>query len=118
MSYRFPAPVHHPTDEEKKLEVLKYLSRGCWLADTISKDATDTVIVQEHDHPAFFTEGNPWFDYPDANLLNEMVRDELLSVHISSWSDGHRENPHYNLRHFRLTEKGRAYYEAHREATK
>lgn len=64
MSYRFHAPEQHPTDEEKKLEVLKYLSDGCWLADTISKVATDTTTVHEHDHTAFFTEGNAWFDYP------------------------------------------------------
>jgi hypothetical protein len=95
------------SDEEKKLEILEYLNRGCWLADVIRKDSMDTQTVHEHDYPAFFVEDNPYFDYPDAALLNEMINDDLLSVHISSWRDGFIENPHYNLRHFRLTAKGR-----------
>jgi hypothetical protein len=97
------------SDEEKKLEILGYLSRGCWLADVVCKDSTDTQTVHEHDHPAFFVEDNPYFDYPDAMLLNEMISDDLLSVHISSWRDGSTENQHYNLRYFRLTDEGRRY---------
>jgi len=113
MSYTLPAPGRHPPDEEKKLEVLRYLSRGCWLADVVRKDATNTETVTEHDHPAFFTENNPWFDFPDAGLLNEMVRDGLLSVHVSPWGDGIMENRHYNMRHFRLTDEGRRYFDEH-----
>jgi hypothetical protein len=96
--------------KRKKLEILKYLIGGCWLADTIHKDETDTHVAHEHDHVAFFVENNPYFDYPDAKLINEMVTDGLLSVHISPWVDGGIENRHYNLRHFRLTERGQEYY--------
>lgn len=113
MPYHFAAPEHHPTDEEKKLEILKYLSNGCWLADTLHKETADTLIAHEHDHVAFFVEKNPYFDYPDAEIINEMVRDGLLSVHISAWVDGGIENRHYNLRHFRMTEHGRDYYAEH-----
>ncbi len=102
-----------PTDEENRLDVLKYLSHGCWLADIVRKDATDIETVRAHDHPAFFTENNPWFDYPEVDLLNEMLRDGLVSVHVSPWTDGGAENPHYNLRHFRLTDDGRRYFEEH-----
>jgi hypothetical protein len=113
MTYSFSAPEHYPTDEEKKLEILKYLTDGCWLADTIHKEESNKQIAREHDHVAFFVENNPYFDYPDAKLINEMVRDGLLSVHISPWVDGGIENRHYNLRHFRLTNLGRDYYALH-----
>ncbi|SRR6266498_289815 len=102
----FPAPEHYQTDEEKKLEVLKYLHDGCWLADTLHKEIPDTHTVHEGDHPAFFVERNPYYYYPDFGLLNQMVRDGLLSIHVSAWTDGERENPHYNLRHFRITDEG------------
>lgn len=105
----FPAPEHDESDEEKKLEVLQYLGNDCWLADTVHKESTDTTTVNEYDHPAFFSENSAWFDYPEASLLNEMISDGLIGVHISPWTDGGRENPHYNLRHFRLTDKGRQY---------
>jgi hypothetical protein len=114
-TYHFTGPEHHQTDDEKKLEILKYLNDGCWLADTLHKETVDTQVAHEHDHVAFFVENNPYFDYPDAKLINEMVRDGLLSVHISPWVDGGIENRHYNLRHFRMTDGGRAYYAKHTE---
>jgi hypothetical protein len=110
MTYQFAEPKHDQTDDEKKLEILKYLNDGCWLADTLHKETVDTQVAHEHDHVAFFVENNPYFDYPDAKLINEMVGDGLLSVHISPWVDGGIENRHYNLRHFRMTDGGRAYY--------
>jgi hypothetical protein len=113
MSYTFSEPEHQSSDEEKKLEVLRYLSHGCWLADVVRKDATNFEIITEYDHPAFFTENNPWFDYPEVDLLNEMVRDGLLSVHVSPWGDGNMESPHYNMRYFRLTGEGRRSFEEH-----
>ena len=113
MSYDFPAPEHYPSVEESKLEVIKTLSDGCWLADTVHKESPDTQTVHENQRPAFFAEANPYFDHPDPELLNEMIRGELLSVHILAWMDGGRENPHYNLRHFRLTDKGQDYLAEH-----
>ena len=115
MTYQFAEPEHHQTDDEKKLEILKYLNDGCWLADTLHKETVDTQVAHEHDHVAFFVENNPFFDFPDAKQINEMVRDGLLSVHISPWVDGGIENRHYNLRHFRMTDGGRAYYAKHTE---
>jgi hypothetical protein len=85
MSYTFPEPEYYPTDEENKLEVLKYPGKGCWLADVVHKESSDTMTVHEHDHPAFFAEKSSYFDYPDAKVLNEMIKDGLLSVHISAW---------------------------------
>ena len=117
MSREFPVPEQYPTDEENKLEVVKYLGDGCWLADVIHKESTDTQTVHEHDHPAFFAEENPYFDYPDAELLNEMIKAGLISVHMSAWRDGGMENPHYNLRHLRLTDKGREYLVEHKPAS-
>jgi hypothetical protein len=110
MTYHFPAPEHYPTDEEKKLEILKYLSDGCWLADTIHKEESNRQIAHEHDHVAFFIENNPFFDYPEAAIINELVTDGLLSVHVEPWVSGGMANPHYNLRYFRLTDLGRQYY--------
>lgn len=115
MTYRFSAPEHYPTDEEKKLEILKYLSEGCWLADTIHKEESNRQIAHEHDHVAFFIEDNPYFDYPDADIINEMVRDGLLSIHVEPWFSGGIENRNYNLRYFRLTDAGRDYFAAHGE---
>jgi hypothetical protein len=106
-----------PSDEEKRLEILGYLNDGCWLADVVHKDSVDTGTVHEHDHAAFFAEDNPYFDYPEARLLNEMIKTGLLSVHISPWRDGGLENPHYNLRHFRLTDEGRRYITEHIESS-
>jgi hypothetical protein len=97
-----------PTNVESRLEVFQYLNDGCWLADVVHKETQDTNTVQEFDSPAFFVEDNPYFDYPEPRLLNQMIKDGFLSVHVSPWVDGGRENPHYNLRHFRLTEKGKA----------
>src|SRR5713101_3129604 len=113
MSYNFPAPEHYPSVEESKLEVLKTLSDGCWLADTVHKESPDTQTVQENQHPAFFAKANPYFDHPDPELLNEMIRDGLLSVEISAWETAGRENPNYNLRHFRLTDQGQNYLGEH-----
>ena len=109
MTYKFSAPEHYPTDKEKKLEILKYLTEGCWLADTIHKEESDRQIAYAHDHVAFFVEDNPYFDYPDTNIINEMVKNGLLSVHVESWVSGGIENRNYNLRYFRLTEAGRDY---------
>ena len=113
MSYSFSAPEHYPTDEEKKLEILKYLGDGCWLADTIHKEESSREIAYEHDHVAFFVEDNPYFDYPDATIINEMVKDGLLSVHIEPWLSGGIENRNYNLRYFKLTDLGREHYALH-----
>lgn len=110
MTYHFEAPEHYPTDEEKKLEILKYLSNGYWLADTIHIEESKRQIVYEHDHVAFFVEKNPYFDYPDAGIINEMVRDGLLSVHVEPWVSGGAANPKYDLRYFRLTDLGRQYF--------
>lgn len=88
MTYHFPAPEYYPTDEEKKLEILKYLSDGCWLAYTIHKEESNRQIAHEHDHVAFFIENNPYFDYPEAAIINELVTDGLLSVHIEPWVGG------------------------------
>lgn len=85
MTYHFPAPEHYPTDEEKRHEILKYLSDGCWLADSIHKEESNRQIVYEHDHVAFFVEKNPYFDYPDAEIINELVREGLLAVHVEPW---------------------------------
>jgi hypothetical protein len=104
-----------PTDEEKRLEVLRYLSRDCQLFDNIHKESTDPQTVHEHDHPGFQGEDNIPFDYPEADVLNGLIKEGLLRVQISPWKDGERENPHYNLRHFRLTDKGRQYWEARRQ---
>jgi hypothetical protein len=112
-TYRFTEREHFMTDEEMKLEILRYLNNGCWLADTLHKETTDRITAHENDGVAFFVEKNPYFDFPDADIINEMVRDRLLSVHISPWIDGDTENPRYNLRHFRMTERGRAYYAEH-----
>jgi hypothetical protein len=79
----------------------------------VHKESIDTLNVHQSDHPAFFAEKKPCFDYPDAELLNEMISSGLLSVHVSAWRDGGRENPHYNLRHFRLTDKRRDYSAEH-----
>lgn len=117
MSYSFSAPEHYPTDEEKKLEILRYLDDGCWLADTIHKEESSRPTAHEHDHVAFFIENNPYFDYPDANIINNMVEDGLLSVHVEPWVSSGNENPNYNLRYFRLTKLGRDYYMLHREQT-
>jgi len=108
MPYDFPVPEYYPSVEESKLEVLKTLSDGCWLADTVHRESWDPQTVQENQHPAFFAEANPYFDHPDPDLLNEMIRDGLLSVEISAW-----ENPNYNRRNFRLTEKARDYLAKH-----
>ena len=113
MTYHFAAPEHHQTDEEKKIEVLKYLIDGCWLADTLHKETVDTSVAHEHDHVAFFVENNPYFDYPDAEIINQMVRDGFLAAHISPWVDGGIENRYYNLRHFRITDLGREHYAQH-----
>lgn len=113
MTYHLTEPEHFTTDEEMKLEILRYLNNGCWLADTLHKETAETITVRENDGVAFFVEKNPFFDFPDADIINEMVRDGLLSVHISPWIDGEVENPRYNLRHFRMTERGRAYYAEH-----
>jgi len=113
MSYDFPGPEYYPSVEESKLEVLKTLSDGCWLADTVHRESWDPQTVQENQHPAFFAEANPYFDHPDPDLLNEMIRDGLLSVEISAWETAGRENANYNRRHFRLTEKARDYLAKH-----
>ena len=116
MTYHFTAPEHYPTDKEKKVELLKYLSDGCWLADTIHKEESNRHMAHEHDHVAFFVESNPYFDYPDANIINEMVKDGLLSVHVEPWMSGGIENPNYYLRSFRITDVGRGYYERQQQS--
>jgi hypothetical protein len=98
MSYNFPAPEYYPSVEESKLEVLKTLSDGCWLADTVHKESPDTQTVLENQHPAFFAKANPYFDHPDPELLNEMIRDGLLSVEISANELIIREHPLPGLR--------------------
>lgn len=103
MSYEFPPPEYYATDEENRLEVLNYLSKGYQLADQLHKESPETLTVHENEHPGFFAEEYRPFDYPDAEILNEMIKEGLLSVHISPAA---RENPYHNLRHFRLTDRG------------
>ncbi len=99
--------------EQKRLGVLKQLSNGSCLVDWIRKDRTETQFVRKEDHTAFFVEENPFFDCPESEILNELVSDGLLSVEVSTWMNGRFENPHYNQRDFRLTDKGRDHLTDH-----
>ena len=110
MSDEFPPPEYYATDEENRLEVLDYLSKGYWLADPIHKESQETQTVHENEHPGFFAEEYRPFDYPNAELLNEMIKEGLLSVHISP---GPRENPYHNRRNFCLTDQGQNYLADH-----
>lgn len=110
MSYEFPPPEYCATDEENRLEVLDYLNNEYQLADQLHKESPETLIVHENEHPGFFAEKYHPFYYPDAELLNEMRKEGLLSVHISP---GPRENPYHNRRHFRLTDQGQNYLAEH-----
>ncbi|SRR6266404_8449373 len=110
MSYEFPSPEYYATDKENRVEVLSCLSKAHCLADLIHKDSPETQTVRENEHPGFFAEEYRPFDYPDAELLNEMITEGLLSVQISP---GPRENPYHNWRHFRLTDQGQNYLAEH-----
>ncbi len=107
MSFELPRQ-HHETAEEKKLVVLKYLNDGCWLADTVERNRSESQPLEKHDHPAFFSERSAWFAFPKPQILNELIEEGLIEVHISPWVDGDVRNPNYNLRHFRITDRGKA----------
>lgn len=98
-----------PSFEQKRMEVLKYLSAGCWIADLLHKESLEdlnVVLPHPKQHPAFFGKNNPYFYYPDPKVLNSLIEDELLSVHLSTWEN----NEKYNLRNFRITNIGTQYY--------
>jgi hypothetical protein len=96
----FPKPEEYQTDDDLKTAVVRSFKNGWWLGDSIHKETKDTAVVHEFDHPGFEDqEGHP-FDYPEARILNEMIRDGLLAVDISP----HPNNDYFNIRRFRLVE--------------
>ena len=109
MSYEYPPPEYFPTDEEKRLEVLGPLSQGCLLTDVIDRKSRDQRSVHERDYAGLSRQSEHPFDYPDARILNEMINEDILSVHISPYP----ENQYVNQRNFTLTEKGHDYVAMH-----
>ncbi len=105
MIYEFPLPDYEETDEERILRVLEHLRQGGHIADLIRKDIVDPKIVQKRDFPEFL----------EAALLNGMIENGLLLVHISPKYDGNIKNPHHNQREFLITDEGCQYYDDRQE---
>lgn len=100
--------------EEEKPTLLGFLANGCWLEDTLPEDyvGDPNVVLPEH-QPIFSADANEKFAFPDPEHVNQLVREGMVTVQLSTWKWNEFFGVRRNLRRFNITSKGQQYVAGH-----
>lgn len=96
--------------EQEKPTMLGFLANGCWLEDTLPENyiGDPNIVLPEH-QPIFSSDENEKFAFPDPEHVNQLVKEGMVSVQLSTWKWNEFFGVRRNLRRFNITSKGQQY---------